>query len=183
MNSYTTLVLASILINDRKSSTFEYPATISVNGTFMAHATTGAPVVQANNVVHSPNADGSAHSYTYTSNAFNGNDVEMRVKTLIANGKIVNNDEIIVRNDRGDCVRSFTVTGIEFFHGDQFSWMDKKAPAHLSLVSFAITERKFGRVELPQHYRVQLTRTRTATANGITQTFVVCRDTMGLNWG
>ena len=183
MNSYTTLVLASILINDRNSSTYEYAATISVNGSFVAHATTGASVVQANNVVHSPNADGSAHSYTYKSNAFNGNDVDYRVKTLIANGKIVNNDEIIVRNDRGDCVRSFTVTGIEFFHGNQFSWMDKKAPADLSMVCFAITERKFGRVELPSHYRVQLTKTRTATANGITQTFVVCRDTMGLAWG
>ena len=183
MNSYTTPVLASVLINDRRTDTYEKLATISVNGSFVGHATTGAPVCEKRNCYHSPNADGSPHSYTILATAFNGNDVDFRVKTLIANGKINNNDEITVRNDRGDIVRMFTVTGIEFVHGNQFSWMDKKAPADLSMVCFAITERKFGRVELPSHYRVQLTKTRTATPNGITQTFVVCRDTMGLNWG
>ena len=180
--SYSTPVPAATLIQKYLTNTYEYQATLYVNGSFLGHCTTGAPVCQMRNVVHSPNADGTPHSYTYERNAFNGSDADYRIKTLVANGGISDGDEIVVRNDRHEVVRITTITNIKMYHGAEFSLDGKRAPAHLSSLSFKATDRKFGREEA-NHYSVNLTRTRIASANGIGYTFVVCRDTMGLAWG
>lgn len=179
--NYTAPITAT-LIADRSTSTWENLATITVNGTFLGHCTTGAPVCQMRNVVHSPNADGTPHSYTYERTSFNSSDADYRIKTLVANGEIKEGDEVIVRNDRHEVIRITTIANIRMFHGAEFSLDGKRAPAHLSSLSFKATDRKFGREEA-HHYSVNLTRTRIASANGIGHTFVVCRDTMGLAWG
>ena len=180
--NYFTPVPAATLINDRNMNAYEYAATLYVNGNFAGHCTTGAPTVAIRNVVHSPNADGTPHSYTYEVRGLNTNDADYRIKTLVANGAIGEGDEVIVRNDRHEIVRVTTITDIKMYHGPEFSLDGKRAPAHLSSLSFKATDRKFGREEV-YYYSVPSTRTRTASANGIGHTFVVCRDTMGLAWG